>query len=90
MYRAGLPGWKFLAKLGVPVLVRVQVMYDDEVKSYWATSPDLDGLAVSGSTLDELKAEAMAACQELLELALAKQNVHATARLTYEPALCAA
>jgi hypothetical protein len=87
MYRVGLPGWKFLGRLGVPLLVRVDVRYDEDAHSYWAVSHDLDGLAVCGNTLDELKAEVIAACVELLELALDRPPAHAIARMTYEPAL---
>ncbi|MDR2925654.1 MAG: DUF1902 domain-containing protein [Azoarcus sp.] len=89
MYRIGLPGWKLLARMGVPMLVRVTVVRDDEAGSYWATSPDLDGLAVCGSTLDELGAEVTGACDVLLELALSTRHINARARMTYEPPLCA-
>jgi hypothetical protein len=90
MYRAGFPGWKLAARLGLPLLVRVIVRYDEEAKSYWATSPDLDGLAICADTLDELKTEAVVACGELLELQLACKPAHAATRLMYqEPAFIA-
>lgn len=54
MYRVGFPGWKIAARVGIPMLVRIEVHYDAEVKSYWATSPDLKGLVAAGGTLDEL------------------------------------
>ena len=50
-------------------LVRVRVFYDSEVRSYWANSPDLDGLVVTGATRAEVEEEARAAVETLLELA---------------------
>ncbi len=70
MYRVGLPFWKTAARLGVPVRVRVDVFFDEESKSYWAKSPHLDGLVVSGKDLDELHREAILATSELLALEL--------------------
>lgn len=69
-YRVGIPGWKLASRLGASVHLRVNIFYDDESHSYWAESPDLDGLVVSGTDLDDLKAEALAAARELLELQL--------------------
>ena len=87
MFRVGWPGWKLAARLGLPVLVRVQVMLDKETGSYWAKSRDLDGLVVSGETLDELMSEAVAASQELLALQLSAPARAAT-RLTYQQSSC--
>ena len=69
-YRVGFPGWKIASNLGVSVHLRVNIFYDEESHSYWAESPDLDGLVVSGADLDTLKTEALAAARELLELQL--------------------
>lgn len=49
-------------------LVRVNVYFDAEVDGFWANSPDLDGLVVTGSTRGELQEEARAAAATLLEL----------------------
>ncbi|MEI7535977.1 MAG: DUF1902 domain-containing protein [Comamonadaceae bacterium] len=81
MYRVGLPGWKLAARWGVPLLVRVQVHFDPESKSYWAESFDLDGLVVSGQNLEELKSEANLAADELLSLVLQDTKAHATTEL---------
>ena len=70
MYRVGLPGWKIAARLGVPVKVRVNVHHDADSNTYWAESPDLDGLVVAGETLDELHREVIGASHALLELAV--------------------
>lgn len=70
MYRVGLPGWKLAARLGVPVRLRVNITQDLEANVYVAESPDLDGLIVEGHTLDDIKAEALAAAGTLLEMEL--------------------
>ena len=70
MYRVGLPFWKTAARLGVPVRLRVDVFFDEESPSYWAQSPHLDGLIVSGKDLTELHREAITAASELLALQL--------------------
>lgn len=91
MYRVGFPGWKLAARAGIPLQVRVNVHYDPEVKSYWTTSPDLDGLIVTGNTIDELLHEAKLGIDGLLELALQGQHVRAAPQLSFSPeALCAA
>ncbi len=81
LYRVGLPGWKWVARLGVPLLVRVRVHRDTETQTYWADSPDLDGLVVSGADLDELQSEAVAAAHELLSMAVHSDKARATTEL---------
>ncbi len=49
--------------------IRVHVYYSQAARSYWANSPDLDGLAASGQTRAEVEQEAMWAAETLLELA---------------------
>lgn len=91
MYRVGLPGWKLLARVGVPVLVRVNIHYDNETKSYWANSPDLDGLVVSGATLDELRNEVRGGAETLLDLAVDGHRAQAMPELRFrDAAICAA
>lgn len=91
MYRVGFPGWKLAARLGVPVLVRVHVHQDVETKSFWADSPDLDGLVVAGQTLDELRSEVNLAAGELLDLAIEGHKTKAQTELRIrDTALCAA
>lgn len=92
MYRVGYPAWKLLARMGVPVLVRVEVHFDDESQSYWADSPDLDGLVVSGLDLNELRSEVSAAAGVLLGLHLgsATARVQTELRIRDNALLCAA
>lgn len=81
MYRVGFPGWKLAGRLGLPLRIRVYAHYDKESRTFWANSPDLDGLAVSGETLDELRREALAATETLLELAVNSQPPRTVAEL---------
>jgi predicted RNase H-like HicB family nuclease len=91
MYRVGLPLWKTAARLGVPVLVRVHVHQDKESGTFWADSPDLDGLVVSGSTLDELHKEVTSAADTLLEMAIDGHKANAQTEIRIrDAALCAA
>ena len=54
MYRVGFPGWKIAARLGVPVLFRVDVHHDSEAGVFIATSPDMRGLVVEATTKEDL------------------------------------
>ena len=87
MYRVGFPGWKLASKLGMPVRLRVNIHFDDEVQRYWADSPDLDGLIVEARTLDELKDEALGAAGVLLELALHGKHPDAHTQFMLETAV---
>ena len=90
MYRVGLPGWKLAARFGVPMLVRVNIHRDADSTTYWADSPDLDGLVVSGQTLDELRLEIRSAAEALLELEV-KTPTQTTPELRFrDAAICAA
>jgi hypothetical protein len=84
MYRVGFPGWKLAARLGVPLGIRVDVRFDKESHSYWAVSPDLDGLSVSGLTLDELRNEVRGAAIGLLELAIDGQPAFARPEMRFK------
>jgi len=70
MYQVGWLGWRAVARLGMPVRLRVEIRQDLEANVYVAESPDLPGLVVEAHTLDEIKTEALAAAAVLLELEL--------------------
>jgi predicted RNase H-like HicB family nuclease len=72
VYRIGCPGWKLLALLGAELRFKVLVHRDEQSNSFWATSPDIDGLVVTGNTLDDLHQEVTTAAAALLELQLRK------------------
>ena len=88
MIHVGFPGWKLLARLGLPVRVRVAVHFDDESRTLWADSPDLAGFAVAGDTLTELLREADAAARTLVELELGEGRT-AFGTVVTEPRLAA-
>lgn len=48
--------------------IRVNVYYSPQARSYWADSPDLDGLAASGKSRDEVEREAYFAAETLFEI----------------------
>jgi len=65
MYQVGWPLWKLLARLGVSVIVKIDVMRDDEANVYIATSPNLRGLVAEANSKEELF-EAVHDCIDLL------------------------
>lgn len=89
-YRVGRPFWRQVARAGVPVRLRVEVHFDEESNSYWASSDDLDGLVVAGDTLDELRSEVVSAATVLLEMELAEAPRHVTADMHMAAAVGAA
>ncbi|SJM94945.1 DUF1902 domain-containing protein [Crenothrix polyspora] len=68
MYRLGWPGAALLAGIGIPLLIKVEIIHDTEANVYVATSPDLTGLVVEAETLDELEKEVWELVPELLTL----------------------
>jgi len=66
MYRIGFPFWKQLARIGVPLIIRVDVLRDDEAGVFVATSRDLRGLVCEASTMDQLVNEVNSSIHELL------------------------
>jgi len=57
MYRLSWPCAAFFASLGFSLLIKVEIIHDDEANVYVATSPDLKGLVVEAENLDELEKE---------------------------------
>ena len=68
MYRLGWIFAALLAKIGVPLLIKVDIIHDNEANVYIATSSDLIGLVVEAETLDELEKEVLELVPELLAL----------------------
>jgi predicted RNase H-like HicB family nuclease len=68
MYPLNWPLSMFFASLGVPLLINVVVLFDNEAGAYVATSPSVRGLVIEASTLDEIRTEVEAALPELLTL----------------------
>lgn len=68
MYRLGWSFATLLAKIGIPLLIKVDIIHDDGANVYIATSSDLKGLVVEANTLDELEKEVLELVPELLAL----------------------
>lgn len=48
--------------------IRVNIFYSASSASYWANSPDLNGLAASGKSREEVEQEARYAVEALFEI----------------------
>jgi len=70
MIRVGWPLWKLAARAGLPLHFAVTLHFDSETKTFWADSPDIDGLVVTGEDMEEVQREARLAAETLLELQL--------------------
>lgn len=69
-YRIGFPFWKVAARIGIPLKLRVNVLFDEEAQVFVATSHDLPGLVAEARTIDELFAEVNGSIEDLLTEAL--------------------
>lgn len=58
----------FVASLGIPLVIKVEVEYDAGANVYVATSPSVRGLVAEASTLDQIRSEVEAVLPELLEV----------------------
>lgn len=67
-YRVGWPLWRLAARAGAPIEFRVQVHFDEESKTFWSDSPDVDGLVAAGDTIPELRAATLDMARDLLGL----------------------
>lgn len=83
MYRLGWYFATWLAKLGIPLLIKVEIIHDDEANVYVATSSDLKGLVIEAQTLDELEKEVLELVPELLALDYSALRSQATTHLAF-------
>ncbi len=67
MYRVGFPLWQLAARLGVPLLVKIEVVHDTEAGVFVATSADLPGLVVEAKDLGQLMPEVYDCVDMLLQ-----------------------
>ena len=68
MYPLNWPLSMFFASIGIPLLIQVEVMIDNEANVYVATSPTVRGLVIEAASLDEIRTEVEKALPELLTL----------------------
>lgn len=72
MYRVGWIGWKTLARVGVPLVVTLEIARDDEAGVFVCTSRDLAGLVVESATIEALHKD-VNDCIDMLMQDLLKQ-----------------
>ena len=68
-YRVGRPGWKIVARWGVPILIPLEVLHDKEAGVYVITSSNLRGLVVEmpqSSTAEEVHREIHACINSIM------------------------
>jgi len=88
--RPTFPGWRLLARFGVPVEVRVAIKFDADAGVYYVAESDLRGLRVEAATMDEMQREILGAASELLHDNF-NNGASAGARIIMESAVtCAA
>ena len=81
MYPLNWPLSMFLGSIGVPLLIKVEVLFDAYSNVYVATSPNVHGLVVEADSLDQVRAEVESVLPELLvmnHLVDAKYHNHHT------------
>lgn len=66
-YRYGWPMGHWLARMGIPTKIVVDVVRDDEAGVFIGTSRDVRGLVVEASSLEELMQEARTLIPELIQ-----------------------
>lgn len=80
-YRMGWPFGRMLAALGVPTLIRIRVIRDDEAGVFVGHSPDVRGLVVEADSLGEIAEEARLLLPDLLGAANSLDRSQTTMRV---------
>jgi len=76
MYRIGYPFWRTLARAGVPLKLRIEVMRDEEAQVFVATSEDLPALIAEAASMDDLVKEIPLVIDDLMTIELNTSLVH--------------
>lgn len=76
MYPFNWPFSMAFAKLGVPLLIKIEVERDEEAGVYIATSPNVRGFNIEAETLDEIKKEVELVLPEFLSIKHGNGNNH--------------
>lgn len=80
-YRVGFPGWKIAARLGLPLKIRVFVIYDEESKMLVAECNDFQpylGIVTEGKTFEELQRKVEECCDMAMEEAFSASVINKT------------
>lgn len=65
-YRLGWPLGRVFARFGLPAVIRIEAIHDDEAGVFVATSPDVRGLVIEADTLEEVANEVRLVLPDLL------------------------
>jgi len=76
MYLVGWPLWKLAARVGIPLVVKIDVIHDEETGVYIATSPNLQGLVAEAQSKDRL----IGAVYDCVDLLMEHELQHALRR----------
>lgn len=68
MYPFNWPLSKAFARMGVPLVIKVEVKFDEDEKVYIATSSTIKGLFIEGSSLDEIRREIELVLPQLVDI----------------------
>ena len=82
-YRVGFPGWKIAARLGLPLKIRVFVVYDEESKTLVAECNDFQpylGIVTEGETFEELQKKVEECCELAMEEAFKTATINQSIR----------
>jgi len=90
MYRLGWPLAQTIGRMGIPLLVKVRVMFDREAGVFVGTSRDLPGLVVEAETLDEMVREVRDLLPAMLEAEHWARHQNVAARVSYTDAIACA
>lgn len=82
-YPLNYPFAKFFQRLGLTLIVRIDVIFDEEAQVYVATSKDVDGLVLEADTFKTLESEVREAIINLTNLNKTLSSVHTQVDLIY-------
>lgn len=74
MYPLEYPFWSLLARFGRRLVIRMDVLHDEEAGVYVATSRNMQGLVCEGSSMEELRAEVDRVVRDLTALCVRGKN----------------
>lgn len=71
-YRVGFPFWKVMGRVGVPLVMRVDFMKDNDAGVFVASSKDLRGMVAEADTMDNLVLEVESSIADLMAIHIPK------------------
>lgn len=74
MYPLEYPLWSLLARFGRRLVIRMEVLHDEEAGVYVATSRNMQGLICEGESMEELKAEVNRVVRDLIAFCVRGRN----------------